>query len=195
VWHFLGSGLVAHSLRLRRVGQRLTWGLSTDWLQSDIHREQDAIAALQLGARRARLGMALGYRELRFSGYGVWRRALVRVGVGARPQERVRIVFVAEPTELSQGGPRCTVGIGADLESGLVVALQLEREPTLPVRFRVGLRWSATGRVGALCGYDAVTSSFTAGIVLHGRSCELTYGTASHPELGWSHGWMLEWQR
>lgn len=195
VWHFLGSGLVAHGLRLRRVGERLAWGLSTDWLRSDIHREQDSIAALQLGVRRGRLGIALGYRELRFSGYAAWRRPIVRFGVGARPQERIRVVFVVERPEVSQEGPRCTVGVGAHLEARLDVALQLEREPTLPVRLRVGLCWLAMGRIGTLCGYDAVTSSFTAGIMLHGRSCGLTYGTASHPDLGWSHGWMLEWQR
>lgn len=195
VWHFLGSGLEARSLRLHQSRGGAAWSLGIDWMQSDIHREQDVVAALQLRRGGARVGIAVGLREARFAGYGVWRRGLMRFGVGAQPHARVQLALAVDRQPEQSGRPRFAAAAGAALDGGLDVAVQLEREPALSARLRASLGWTPAPALGILCGYDTTTSSFAAGVALGVGPWRLIFGTSSHPELGWSQAWMLEWGR
>jgi hypothetical protein len=92
-------------------------------------------------------------------------------------------------------GPRCVVAVGVALESGLEGAVQVEREPALAPRVRASIGWRPLTTLRFACGYDAVTSAFSTAIGLHAGPWNLVFAVATHPELGSSRAWWMEWQR
>jgi len=195
VWHFLGSGLVAQGLHVGRTGGRLAWSFGIDWLRSDLHREQEIASAVQLRRHRLRLGITLGWREWQFARHAPWRRPLRRLGIGARPQARVQVVGMGEPVGGGAQALRFTACAEIALEKGIDAAFQVEREPALPIRLRASLGWRPAEPLEFRCGYDAATSSLALGVIVRSDTWSGVCAAATHPELGWSRAWLLEWRR
>jgi hypothetical protein len=186
---------VSQHLQLQSVGNQVAWSLSADWMRSDVHREQEIVTALQLRQGGARLGLACGWREWHFPGHDSLRQPVLRLGIGAQAGQRWQTALGADWLAGSRGDVRVTVGAGASLDAGLEVILEVEREPALPTRLRASLEWSPAAALGLLCGYDAVTSSFSTGVVVRTQVGRVVCAAASHPDLGWSRACLLEWQR
>ena len=195
VWPFAGSGLVTHVAALQSIGQSWGFALAVAHTSSDIHAETDATLALQSGRTIWRAGAAATLRSTHFARHPAWHELHVQVGFGARLHTRVRLACTSAGVLQPRVLPRVGLTLGVELEERLEATLQLEREPALPTRMRAGLAWGVGGALGFLCGHDLVTGGSSAGLVAGPASWKVTYATAAHPELGWSHAWMLEYRR
>ncbi len=194
-WRFAGSGLVTHVAAMQSVGRRFGFGLAVEHTQSDIHAETDGTLALQAGSTVWRAGAALMLRSAHFARHAAWQEMHVQLGIGVRAHTRVRFACSSAGALRHDTLPRVGLTVGCNLEERLEATLQLEREPALPTRVRAGLAWGVGGALGFLCGHDLATGGTSAGLVVGLKSWKVTYATAAHPELGWSHAWMLELRR
>ncbi|HZL85661.1 MAG TPA: hypothetical protein VFD07_09820 [Candidatus Krumholzibacteria bacterium] len=195
VWPFAGSGLVTHVAALQSVGQSWGFALAVAQTQSDIHAETDATLVLQSGRTTWRAGAAATLRRTHFARHPTWAELHLQLGFGARLHTRVRLACTSAGILQRDVLPRVGLTLGVKLEERLEATLLLEREPSLPTRMCAGLAWGVGGGLGFLCGHDLLTGGSSAGLVAGPPSWKVTYATASHPELGWSHAWMLEYRR
>ena len=195
VWPFAGSGLVTHVAALQSIGRSWGFALAVAHTSSDIHAETDATLALQSGRTTWRAGAAATLRSTHFARHPSWQALHLQLGFGARLHRRGRLACTSAGVLQRDVLPRIGLTLGVELDKRLETTLQLEREPNLPTRMRAGLAWGVGGALGFLCGHDLATGGSSAGLVAGPASWKVTYTTAAHPELGWSHAWMLEYRR
>ena len=192
---FAGSGLMSTAVRAQCVRPAWGMGFALSQLRSDVHRQADLALGLQLRRRHWAWGAALGLGALEFARHEALRELSLSGGLGVRTRVRVAAVVESVLEPRSAGvNPRLVLAASAGAGRGLELAVQCEREPRFPLRVRAGATWRGKP-LDLRAGYDTTTRTASAGLAVALGPCTFAWGASSHPDLGWSHAWMLEFRR
>ena len=192
---FAGSSLSTRSVVVRSGHSRYAWEVGVAHEASDVHARQRLATAVQLGGAVWRVGVGVEAAKVELPPYPAWHDLQLRTGVGARLGASRRVAAVAWQALRARAIPECAVGMAWQLLNALEAVVQIERTPGLPLRTRMGGRWGNGPRWAVLGGFDVTTLGTSAGLVAGAGPWRFTYGTQSHPDLGWSHAWSLEFRR
>jgi len=186
---FVGSGLVAQALRLQRVGEHVGLGLAWEQRTSPVHRDDAGVVVLQRRASIWQLGCGARLRRVLFDGYAPRLTSEFHLGAGFRARQQAIVVRARRDTSV-----RVDLGLRLSLHRDVRLEVQQIREPGFLTRTRGALTLGAAP-LAFHVGYDVATRVAAAGVAAGGRRHRLIYAARTHPELGWSHTWMLEWAR
>ena len=117
-------------------------------------------------------------------------RARARVGAGAHTSH-ANFVLRAIPRSITNARARLDLATRWMLHRRVSALVQHVREPGLPGRWRLAFGITGHG-LGVLGGYDVGSRVWSAGVEAGRQRARWVYGVQNHPELGWSHVWMLE---
>ncbi len=184
---FSGSGLVDAFVRARRTWDRA--GIALGWEQrtSPVHRAHALGVVVQARTRRGHLGVGVQMRRREFVRYAAHVRMQPHFGLSLKRHDAV-LVLRAQPTD---DALHIDLGARIEIHRHATIDVQHERVPGLAARSRAALTLHADGLV-AHAAYDVATGSVASGLEVGSRSVHVVYGARTHPELGWSHAWMLE---
>lgn len=187
---FVGTGLTEDAARLRYVAP--SYGLAVGWTRtrSPIHAQHDLSAVVQVRGATLRAGVGLRFVQRDFAHYAARWASEVALGAGAHIRD-ASFVLRAVPHSIANARPRLDLAARWTLRRPLGVVLQHVREPGLPGRWRSALEL-VQHDIGWYGGYDVSTQAWSAGLEVGVRRTRWVYGARNHPELGWSHAWMLE---
>ncbi len=175
------------------MGRRLAAALAWAQRSSDIHREHAATASLQLRTSRWRAGAGAHLQRRAFEAYEPRWVYDVRLGAGFT-LGRHAVVLRATPRSFESNGARLDVALRVALHREVTLDFQHTREPGLPLRLRGALSLRAPQFV-LHSGYDLATRSAAAGFEAGPTRMRVVYAVRFHPDLAWSHTWMLEFGR
>lgn len=180
---FVGSSVRADAVRMQWGTSG--WATAVSWgeLRSDVHRESVFCFAAQHRRDAWRAGASAVFSLWRFDpSTPVW-AARQHLGVALEMGEMLETVLQLDMPLRVVTAVRLHLGDAAQLVA------QQERAPGFEPRSRLALRLGRLLRFVA--GYDALVQAPSVGFVLEQGVWQYSYGTESHPQLGWSHAWSL----
>lgn len=185
-----GSGLADNALRLLAAGGRAAASLAWEQRSSPVHRGDALVATLQ--ARQPGWGAGIGVRlrRLAFAGYAARWSSEWRFG-GSLRRRHAALVARAIPRPAGGAPARFDIGGLVSVHRHASLVLQHTRQAGGAGHARGALTLHDSA-LALHVGYDIATRSVASGFEARKGSVQLVYAVRNHPELGWSHSWMLE---
>jgi hypothetical protein len=187
---YTGSGLRENALRLRLAGVRAAGSLAWEQQSSPVHGDHTLVGVVQMRQSAWHAGIGVRLRRLAFAGYAARWSSELRFGGGLRLRHGAFVVR-AIPRGAGRAPARFDLGAQLSFHRDASLVVQHMREAGSAARLRGALTLRATG-LALHAGYDVATGAAAGGFESGSRRVRLVYALQNHPELGWSHTWMLE---
>jgi len=188
---YLGTDLRLQHVRLQWVGRQLGSAMHVGMVRSPVHSMLQAALALQLRSRTWRLGGTAGLQHWSFSNGINRQRWQLQLAAGLPLGALADVTLHVHPPLNIDEQPQLALQVNTSYFAPLHFLVRENRTAGFPAHRRYGVAWNS-GDLWLRLGYDQQTQASSVGLALGAGKWGWEATAQSHPDLGWSRSWWLE---